>query len=63
MDKLKRDCFFECEVQDMAAHIPTCTFDPDSALGHCPCTECKLYISKHDAKNIIREIIRRKVSE
>ena len=59
MKKLRKDCYFYYESQEMSAHVPNCSFDAQYEYGFCPCSEnCKHYISKNEAHNLIKQITR-----
>ena len=59
MKKLREDCYFYYESQEMSAHVPNCSFDAQYEYGFCPCSEnCKHYISKNEAHNLIKQITR-----
>lgn len=47
----KRECYYYTEIQDMGAHIPTCTRQDN--LGVCPCNNCKNYILTAEVNKII----------
>ena len=51
--KHKTDCYFYEEVQDMAAHIPTCNYH--GKLGYCKCEDCPKYISSKEVFRMARE--------
>ena len=51
--KRKTDCYFYEEVQDMAAHIPTCNYHGE--LGYCPCENCHKYISRREVFEMVKE--------
>ena len=51
--KRKTDCYFYEEVQDMAAHIPTCNYH--GKLGYCKCEDCHKYISSKEVFRIVKE--------
>ena len=53
-NKLRRDCYFFSEVQDMGGRIPTCKIR--RCLGYCPCDRCDLFFSVKDAENAIYAI-------
>lgn len=52
----KEKCFFFESVQDMGAHIPTCSYYSEG-LGHCPCKDCDKFIDKSEAAAIVRDFI------
>lgn len=52
----KENCYFYQEVRDMGATIPTCNYY--AKLGHCPCEDCKKYISK----STVFEMVKNKVT-
>ena len=59
MKKLRKDCYFYYESQEMSAHVLNCSFDAQYEYGFCPCSEnCKHYISKNEAHNLIKQITR-----
>lgn len=49
----KTDCYFYEEVQDMAAHIPTCSYH--GKLGYCPCENCPKYIPSKEVFGMVKE--------
>lgn len=49
----KTDCYFYEEVQDMAAHIPTCNYH--GQLGYCPCKDCPKYISRKEVLGMVKK--------
>jgi hypothetical protein len=53
-NKLRRDCYFFSEVQDMGGRIHTCKIR--KCLGCCPCDRCDLFFSVKDAENAIYAI-------
>lgn len=52
----KENCYFYEAVRDMGATIPTCNYY--AKLGHCPCENCKKYISK----STVFEMVKNKVT-
>lgn len=51
----KRDCFYYDEAQDMGAPISTCCCKINKqGLGWCKCEKCHWYISKTEAKKVVR---------
>ena len=54
----REDCFFFKDYQDMQCRVPTCLL---CEYGKCPCSfDCQDYISKDEAFNIIKTIVRNK---
>lgn len=51
--KRKTDCYFYEEVQDMAAHIPTCNYH--GKLGYCKCEDCPKYITRKEVFEMVKK--------
>lgn len=53
--KIRTDCFWYRPFRDMGARIDQCEV---ADMAECPCKEdCKWYISKHKADNLIYTIL------
>lgn len=50
-DTYKEDCYYYTEVQDMGAHIKTCSMQ--DRIGICPCNGCSNYLPRSKARKII----------
>lgn len=57
----KTDCYFYEEIQDMAAHIPTCNYH--GQLGYCKCKDCDKYISAKNVFQMVKEKVDNKNRE
>ena len=53
MNTRREDCFYFSEVTDYGGHIPFCGVT--ARLEDCPCRDCKNYISKSDAYQVVRK--------
>lgn len=53
MNTHREDCFYFSEVTDFGGHIPFCGVT--AQLENCPCRDCKNYISKSDAYQVIKK--------
>ena len=59
MNNYRTDCYFYCESQEMGAYVPNCGYDSKYEYGFCPCSEnCKHYISRKEAYELIKNIVR-----
>ena len=57
----KENCYFYVEVQDMGGRIPTCNYI--HKLGHCPCCNCKKYISRNDVYKIVKDYVDKEIDK
>ena len=58
MIEYRKDCYFYYESQEMSAYVPNCTYDEKYRYGFCPCNNCKNYITKKEAYELIKKIVR-----
>lgn len=52
MNKLKCNCYFYHEEQDMGASIPTCNYY--FKLGYRPCKNCEKYVDKSEVYRLVK---------
>lgn len=52
MNKLKRNCYFYHEEQDMGASIPTCNYY--FKLEYCPCENCEKHADKSEVYRLVK---------
>lgn len=52
--KIRTDCFWYRPLRDMGACIDWCEI---AGMDECSCENCKWYISKHKADNLIYTIL------